>query len=77
MNRNTKSFCCITEINSILDKLYFKNHKVILKEFSFVVTGGKKWGNWMKVIERYKVPVIRDLIHNMINIINCWGSDKV
>ena len=42
-----------------------------------MVTGGKKLGNWMKVIKRYEVPVIRDLMHNTINIINCWRRDKV
>ena len=39
-----------------------------------VTRDGVAWGrgNWMKVVKRYKLPVIstRDVMDNMINIMN-------
>lgn len=53
--------------HGILGQLHFKN-KLTEKEIRFVVTrgrgrvGGGGWGggrNWMKVVERYKLPAER------------------
>ena len=48
------------------------------KEIIFVVTrggGGVGKGNWRKVVQRYKLPVIReisprDVMYNMMTIVN-------
>ena len=62
MYRNIESLCCVKGINKCC-RSNFKNkqNKLIEKEIRFVVTRGGGWGegNWMKVVKRYKLPVIR------------------
>ena len=62
MYRNTEA------LYSVVGQLYFKNkhtdkdtNKLIEKEIRFVVTRSGGWieANWMKVVKRYKLPVIR------------------
>ena len=47
-------YCIISLICGI-----FKKKKLIEKKIRFVVTRSWVWRNWMKVVKRYKLPVIR------------------
>ena len=59
MHRNIKSLYCVRGINGAIDQLHIKN-KLTEKEIRFVVTraGGWRRQNWIKVVKRYKLPVI-------------------
>ena len=64
MYRNIKSLCCTPVNNIVLQVNYTSNkqtNEFIEKEIRFVVTRGKGGGrgNWMKIVKRYKLPVIR------------------
>ena len=49
-----------------------KKNKLIETEIRFVVARGRGWGerNWVKVVKRYKLPVISsgDLMYSMVTI---------
>ena len=66
MHRNSKSLCCIipgTNNTVFVGQLYFKNkqtHSLTEKEIRFKINKGRGWGrgNWIKMVKRYKLPVI-------------------
>ena len=61
--RNTKSLCHVTGTNIMWYISYTskQTNKFIEKEIRFVVTRGRRRGkgNWMKVVKRYKLLIIR------------------
>ena len=66
MYRNSESLFCVPGINTVLEAILLQNqtnkHAHSKRDQS---CGYQKWGwgvragNWMKVVERYKLPVIR------------------
>lgn len=79
MHRNTESnqLCCVREITYCCKSITLPKQTNSEKEIGFVVTrgGGRGWGNWIKVVKKYKFPVIRqvsttDIMYSMMTVVN-------
>lgn len=76
MYRNITSLCCVTGNNSVAGQLYFKTNEFTEED---QIRGYQMWGqagNGMKMVKRQKLPFLssRDVMHNMINIVNTARS---
>ena len=81
MYRNTESLCCVLGTNIVLQvtcasKTNKQTNSQKKRSDLWLPEAEGGWRvNWMKVVKRYKLPVIRlistrDVTHNMININN-------
>ena len=65
------------KLHSVAGQLYFKTNEFTEKEIRSVVTRcGGRGGKGMKMVKRQKLPFLssRDVMHNMINIVNTAKS---
>ena len=70
MYRNIEPLCCVPRTDVACDRSIThqkQTYKLTEEEIGFVVTRSKEtgeWGNWIKTVKRYRLPVLSTSSHN-------------